>query len=79
MTGTEVRMKRVQYVLGEMLCERGRPPAWVIYEWCNGVAVNKYRGYDRGSYFDLYPYKCLRFAGVPMTRKKIGISEIIRL
>lgn len=79
MSATSVSTPRLQYVLGEMLYERGRPPARVIYEWCNGVAVNKYRGYDRGTYFDLYPYKSLRFAGIPMERKRIRIFDIVRL
>ena len=55
------------------------PPA-IIEERLNGSTVNRYTGYDHGTYFRLYPMKGGKLVAspVPYERKSIGIKEAKR-
>ena len=60
---------------------RGKPgelPPKIVVEYLSGSPVNKYTGYDKGTYLHLYPRERLQPSSVPLTKKTVDILRTVR-
>lgn len=70
--------QKYSYTVVGFLSVRRGPPIKVVVEWFNGIAVNQYRGYERGDLLVLYPQKTLKWIGIQPTKKTISIRDTRR-
>ena len=60
---------------------RGKPgerSPKIVVEYLCGSPVNKYTGYDKGTYLHLYPRERLQPSSVPLTKKTVDILRTVR-